>query len=101
MTSLELPQAQGLVLTEAFYWDKNDETRKWTRRFREARRDPSLTGRRLSVDMHDLKAVKAAGTDEAGAVMNKMREMPVNDFWPRTASSARTADWCTTCTSSR
>jgi branched-chain amino acid transport system substrate-binding protein len=79
--SLTLPVAQGLVLTESFYWDMNDETRAWTKRFR-AKRDkiPSmLTAGAYSSTLHYLKAVQAAGTDEAKPVMAKMRELPVND----------------------
>ena len=79
--SLTLPVAQGLVLTEAFYWDHNDETRAWTKRYR-AKKDslPSmLTAGVYSSTLHYLKAVQAAGTDDAKAVMAKMREMPVND----------------------
>ncbi|MBY0317975.1 MAG: ABC transporter substrate-binding protein [Reyranella sp.] len=79
--SLTLPVAQGLVLTESFYWDLNDETRAWTKRFR-AKKDklPSmLTVGVYSSTLHYLKAVQAAGTDDAKAVMAKMREMPVND----------------------
>jgi branched-chain amino acid transport system substrate-binding protein len=81
VNSLTLPVAQGLVLTEAFYWDMNDETRAWTKRFR-AKRDkiPSmLTAGAYSATLHYLKAVQAAGTDDAKAVMAKMREIPVND----------------------
>src|SRR5918992_1216283 len=81
VNSLTLPVAQGLVLTEAFYWDMNDETRAWTKRFR-AKRDkiPSmLTAGAYSSVNHYLKAVQAAGTDDAKAVMAKMREIPVND----------------------
>jgi branched-chain amino acid transport system substrate-binding protein len=80
--ALTLPVAQGLVLTEAFYWDLNDETRAWTKRFR-AKKDklPSmLTAGVYSSTMHYLKAVQAAGTDDAKVVMAKMRELPVNDF---------------------
>ncbi len=80
--SLTLPVAQGLVLTEAFYWDLNDETRAWTKRYR-AKKDklPSmLTAGVYSSTLHYLKAVQAAGTDDAKAVMAKMREIPVNDF---------------------
>ena len=80
--SLTLPVAQGLVLTESFYWDLNDETRAWTKRFR-AKKDklPSmLTAGVYSSTLHYLKAVQAAGTDDAKAVMAKMREMPVNDM---------------------
>jgi len=80
--SLGLPVAQGLVLTTAFYWDMNDETRAWTKRFR-AKKDklPNLTTAGVySATMHYLKAVQAAGTDDPKAVMAKMREMPVNDM---------------------
>jgi branched-chain amino acid transport system substrate-binding protein len=80
--SLTLPVAQGLVLTESFYWDLNDETRAWTKRYR-AKKDklPSmLTAGVYSSTLHYLKAVQAAGTDDAKAVMAKMREMPINDF---------------------
>src|ERR1700744_434037 len=79
--SLGLPTAQGLVLSESFYWDLNDETRAWTKRFR-AKKDklPSmLTAGVYSSTLHYLKAVQAAGTDDAKAVMAKMREMPIND----------------------
>ncbi len=79
--SLTLPVAQGLALTESFYWDLNDETRAWTARYRKKKdRLPSmLTAGVYSSTLHYLKAVQAAGTDEAKAVMAKMREMPVND----------------------
>src|SRR5882672_4534746 len=79
--SLTLPVAQGLVLTESFYWDLNDETRAWTKRYR-AKKDrlPSmLTAGAYSSVTHYLKAVQAAGTDDAKPVMAKMREIPVND----------------------
>jgi len=79
--SLTLPVAQGLVLTESFYWDLNDETRAWTKRYR-AKKDrlPSmLTAGVYSSTLHYLKAVQAAGTDDALPVMAKMRELPVND----------------------
>ncbi len=79
--ALTLPVAQGLVLTEAFYWDLNDETRAWTKRYR-AKKDklPSmLTVGVYSSTLHYLKAVQAAGTDDAKKVMAKMREMPIND----------------------
>jgi branched-chain amino acid transport system substrate-binding protein len=80
--SLGLQTAQGLVLTTAFYWDQNDETRAWTKRFR-AKRDkvPNLTTAGVySATEHYLKAVAAAGTDEPKAVMAKMHELPINDF---------------------
>src|SRR5436190_2630450 len=79
--SLTLPVAPGLGLTDAFYWDLNDETRAWTKRYR-AKKDklPSmLTVGVYSSTLHYLKAVQAAGTDDAKAVMAKMRELPIND----------------------
>ncbi len=79
--ALTLEVAQGLVLTESFYWDLNDETRAWTKRFR-AKKDklPSmLTIGVYSSTLHYLRAVQAAGTDDPKAVMEKMRAMPVND----------------------
>jgi branched-chain amino acid transport system substrate-binding protein len=83
--SLGLNVTQGLLLTEAFYWDTNDETRKWSKRFFERmKKMPNMSQAGVySSTMHYLKAVRAAGTDETGAVMKKMREMPVNDFFAR------------------
>ena len=80
--ALTLPVAQGLVLTEAFYWDLDDQTRAWTKRFRERRNKlPNMDIAGVySATLHYLKAVQAAGTDDAKTVMAKMREMPVNDF---------------------
>ena len=83
--SLTLATAQGMLLTEAYYWDMNDETRKWARRFYERmKKMPNMAqaGTYSSV-MHYLKAVQAAGTDETGAVMAKMKAMPVNDFFAK------------------
>jgi branched-chain amino acid transport system substrate-binding protein len=82
---LGLDTAQGLVFTNAFYWDRDEETRAWSRRF-EARmkRMPHMgDAGDYSSTMHYLKAVEAAGTDEASAVMKKMKETPVNDFFAK------------------
>ncbi|CAG2153288.1 ABC transporter substrate-binding protein [Cupriavidus numazuensis] len=81
--ALGLKEAQGLVLTTAFYWDRDDATRAWSKRFNEKmKRMPHMgDAGDYSSTMHYLKAVQAAGTDEAGAVMTKMREMPINDFF--------------------
>ena len=83
--SLGLETAQGLVLTNAFYWDRDDETRAWSKRFQERmKRMPHMgDAGDYSSTMHYLKAVQAAGTDEAQAVMSKMREIPVNDFFAK------------------
>ena len=83
--SLGLETAQGLVLTNAFYWDRDDETRSWSRRFYDRTKKMPHMGDAgdYSSTMHYLKAVQAAGTDEAQAVMSKMREIPINDFFAK------------------
>lgn len=85
--SLGLKATQGMYLTEGFYWDFNDETRAWSKRFFEKhKRMPTMVQAGVySSTMHYLKAVKAAGTDEAKAVMKKMKETPVNDFFAKNA----------------
>lgn len=85
--SLGLKATQGMYLTEGFYWDFNDETRAWSKRFFEKqKRMPTMAqAGDYSSTMHYLKAVKAAGTDEAQAVMKKMKETPVNDFFAKNA----------------
>jgi branched-chain amino acid transport system substrate-binding protein len=81
--SLGLEAAQGLVLTNAFYWNRDDETRAWAKRFFERmKRMPHMgDAGDYSSTMHYLQAVQAAGTDEAQPVISKMRETPVNDFF--------------------
>ena len=83
--ALGLKTAQGLVLTTAFYWDRNDETRAWSKRFYDrVGKMPQMThAGDYSSTLHYLKAVEAAGTDDAQAVMEKMREMPVNDMFAK------------------
>ena len=83
--AIGLETAQGMLLTNAFYWDRDDETRAWSRRFFDRmKRMPNMgDAGDYSSTMHYLKAIQAAGTDEAGAVMAKMKEMPVNDFFAK------------------
>ena len=83
--SMGLDLAQGLVLTNAFYWDRDDETRAWSKRFYERmKRMPHMgDAGDYSSTMHYLKAIAAAGTDDAEAVMRKMRDMPINDFFAK------------------
>jgi branched-chain amino acid transport system substrate-binding protein len=83
VNALGLEKAQGMLLTTAFYWDMNDETRKWSARFmaKEGRMPTMAQAGVYSTVTHYLKAVQAAGTDESEAVMKKMRETPVNDFF--------------------
>ena len=83
--SIGLETAQGLLLSEAFYWDLNDETRAFSKRFMQrVGRVPSAAqaGVYSSVS-HYLKAVKAAGTTGAAAVMKIMKETPINDMFAK------------------
>jgi branched-chain amino acid transport system substrate-binding protein len=79
--SLGLKMAQGLVITEAYYWDLNDRTRAFGKKFFERmKRMPTMNqASTYSATLHYLKAVKAAGTRETKAVLAKMRELPVRD----------------------
>jgi branched-chain amino acid transport system substrate-binding protein len=81
--SMQLQAAQGLKFVTAFYWDRNEETRAWSKRFFEKfGRMPTMPQAAVySAITHYLGAIAAAGTDEAKAVMVKMRERPVNDFY--------------------
>lgn len=83
--SMGLSTAQGLVLTNAFYWDRDEETRAFSKRFfAKMKRMPHMgDAGDYSSTVHYLNAIKAAGTDEAKAVMAKMHEMPVNDFFAK------------------
>ncbi len=80
--SLGLESAQGLILSSAFYWDLNDETRAWAKRFIEkTNKVPTMIhAGTYGAVMHYLKAINAAGTADGPAVAAKMRAMPVNDF---------------------
>lgn len=83
--SMGLTTAQGLVLTNAFYWDRDEDTRAFSKKFfAKMKRMPHMgDAGDYSSTMHYLNAIKAAGTDDAKAVMAKMREMPVNDFFSK------------------
>lgn len=80
--SIGLSLGQGLLLTEAFYWDQNDGTREFSKRFAEKHSGnmPTMVhaGVYASV-LHYLKAIEAAKTKDAAAVMAKMKEMPTDD----------------------
>ena len=83
--ALGLPAAQGLILTEGWYWDRDDETRAFAKRF-QARHKAMPTQYQAgaySAVTHYLKAIQAAGTDQAEPVMAKMRELPVNDMFTK------------------
>jgi branched-chain amino acid transport system substrate-binding protein len=80
--SLGLPTAQGLLLTSAFYWDQDDATRAWSKRFFDRmKREPTMVqaGVYGSI-MHYLAAIKATSTDDGPTVVKQMKATPVNDF---------------------
>jgi branched-chain amino acid transport system substrate-binding protein len=83
--SIGLDTAQGLLLAEAFYWDMNDETRAFSKRFMERVKRPPTSAQAgvYSSVMHYLQAVKQAGTTDSAAVMKVMKDTPINDFFAR------------------
>ena len=80
--SIGLATGQGLVFTAPYYWDQNDATRAFAARFAKIHGRPPTAFQASSwgAVTHYLKAVKAAGTDAAPAVIEKMRAIPINDF---------------------
>jgi len=81
--SLSLEKAQGLMLTETFYWDLNDQTRAWAKKFAAANggKYPSMVQAGVySSVIHYLKAVDAAKTDDGTKVAAKMKELPTDDI---------------------
>jgi branched-chain amino acid transport system substrate-binding protein len=83
--SIGLPAAQGLLLTTSFYWDMDDKTREWSKRyFAKMNRMPTMwqAGVYSSV-MNYLNVVKDSGTDDPLKVAAKMREKPIEDFFSR------------------
>jgi branched-chain amino acid transport system substrate-binding protein len=83
--SLGLQAAQGLQFTSAFYWDMNDQTRAWSKRYFERMHSmPTMNHAGVySAVHHYLEAVKALGTKDPDKVMAKMRATPINDFMTR------------------
>ncbi|MEI6113992.1 MAG: ABC transporter substrate-binding protein [Burkholderiales bacterium] len=82
---LGLQAAQGLQFTDGFYWDYNDETRAFAKKFYERHKGmPSMVqAGAYSATMHYLNAITAAGTAQPDAVMAKMKATPVNDFFAK------------------
>ncbi len=76
---------KGLVFTTAYVWNRNDETRAWSRRFfaRHRAMPSDFQASVYSAVLQYLKAVRAAGSREADAVMKKLHEMPVDDQFDR------------------
>jgi branched-chain amino acid transport system substrate-binding protein len=83
--SLGTKEAQGLILTDAFYWDMNDDTRAFSKRFNDkVGHMPTMIQAGLySATMHYLKAIDAVGTDDAVKVMAQMKATPIHDFFAK------------------
>jgi branched-chain amino acid transport system substrate-binding protein len=80
--AMGLNTAQGLIFTETFYWDMNDQTRAWTKRFAERNKGiyPSMIHAGVySGVTHYLKAIEALKSDDGTKVVAKMKEMPTDD----------------------
>ena len=83
--SIGLPSAEGLLLTTSFYWDLDDKTREWSKRFfAKINRMPTMwqAGVYSAVTSY-LNAIKETGTDEPLKVAEKMREKPISDVFTR------------------
>jgi branched-chain amino acid transport system substrate-binding protein len=83
--ALGAKEAQGLIVTDAFYWDMNDDTRAFSKRFNDkVGHMPTMIQAGLySATMHYLKAIDAVGTDDAMKVMAQMKATPIHDFFTK------------------
>jgi branched-chain amino acid transport system substrate-binding protein len=83
--SLGLETAKGMYLTTSFYWDLNDDTRKWSQKFfaRHKKMPTMVHAGVYSAVTQYLNAVKAVGTDDADQVIAKMKATPVKDFFTK------------------
>lgn len=81
--TLGLKATQGMYLTEGFYWNHNDATRAWSKRFFEKqKRMPTMVQAGMySATLHYLKAIKAINSDDTARVMAEMKKTPINDFF--------------------
>jgi branched-chain amino acid transport system substrate-binding protein len=85
--ALGLDTAQGLQMTVSFYWDMNDETREWSKRFfdKTGKMPTGIQAGTYSAVRHYLKAIEATGSDDTDIIVAKMREMPVEDMFAHNA----------------
>jgi branched-chain amino acid transport system substrate-binding protein len=84
VNAIGLDTAKGIYLVNSFYWDMDDATRAFAKRFaaRHQGRMPTFTQAAVySGVLHYLRAIQAAGTDDGPAVAAKMKELPVEDFY--------------------
>jgi branched-chain amino acid transport system substrate-binding protein len=83
--AIGLKDGQGLIVTDAFYWDLNDDTRAFSKRFMDkVGHMPTMIQAGLySATMHYLKAIDAIGTDDSAKVMAQMKATPIHDFFAK------------------
>jgi branched-chain amino acid transport system substrate-binding protein len=83
--ALGLTTANGLIFTTAFYWDRDEASRVWSKRFfeRTGRMPGMVQAGTYSAVLHYLKAMEAAGTADGKVVADKIRELPVDDFFAK------------------
>ena len=83
--ALTLKQAQGLYLTESWYWDQSDESRQWAKRyFDKTKKMPSsLQAGDYSATLQYLNAVKAVNSDDPAKVMPYLKQMKINDMFAK------------------
>lgn len=86
VNAMGLDVAQGLQLTVPFYWDRDDASRAWSKRFMARNKGVVPTyihAGAYSATLHYLNAVKAAGTDDGATVAARMKALPINDFFSK------------------
>lgn len=85
--AIGLQAAQGLMLTTGFYWDLDEKTRDFAKRFMDktGRRPTMVQAGLYSAIRNYLKAAEAAGTDEGPKVIAQLKKMPIDDFFARNA----------------
>ncbi|MGE3147327.1 MAG: ABC transporter substrate-binding protein, partial [Pseudorhodoplanes sp.] len=83
--ALGLKTANGLLFTTAFYWDRDEPSRAWSKRFfdRNGRMPGMVQAGTYSAVLHYLKAMQAAGNEDGKAVADKMRALPIEDFFAK------------------
>ena len=83
--SLGLKSTQGMYLTDSWYWNKDAETRAWSRKFFEKikRMPSSIQAANYSAALQYLQAVKASGTDDSDKVLAQMKKTKINDVFAK------------------
>ena len=83
--SLGLKATQGMYLTDSFYWDLNEQTRAWSKRFfdKQKKMPTGIQAGQYSSIYHYLSAVKAVNSTDTQKVMAQMKKTPINDFFAK------------------